>query len=229
MELHDIYSRTEIVLGKEKLEKIKKSNICICGIGGVGSYTLEALARIGVSNITIIDKDIVDVTNINRQIIATVENVGNPKVEEAKKRIHSINPEINVNAIQDTINKENINNYITEKLDYVVDAVDDVEAKISIIKRCKEINVKVISSMGTANKLDPLKLKATDISKTEMCPLAKVVRKRLRQEGIDKVKVVYSTEQAIKTNTNILGSVPYVPSAAGLIIASCIVNDLITD
>lgn len=227
MELNDIYSRTEIVLGKDNLEKIKNANICICGIGGVGSYTLEALARIGVSNLTIIDKDIIDITNINRQIIATVENVGNPKVEEAKKRIYSINPEINVLAIQDAINNENISEYITEKFDYVIDAIDDVEAKIAIIKRCKEINVRVISSMGTANKLDPLKLKVTDISKTEMCPLAKVVRKRLRQEGIDKVKVVYSTEQAVKTNTNVLGSVSYVPSVAGLIIAWKIVDDII--
>ena len=227
MELNDIYSRTESVLGAEKLNRIKKSNICICGIGGVGSYTLEALARMGVSQLTIIDKDIVDITNINRQIIANVENVGNPKVEEAKKRIHSINPGINVFAIQDTINNENINKYITEKFDYVVDAIDDVEAKISLIKRCKEINVPIISSMGTANKLDPLKLKVTDISKTEMCPLAKIVRKKLRQEGIDKVKVVYSTEQAVKTNTNILGSVSYVPSVAGLIIASEIINDII--
>lgn len=227
MELNDIYSRTEIVLGKDNLEKIKNANICICGIGGVGSYTLEALARIGVLNLTIIDKDIIDITNINRQIIATVENVGNPKVEEAKKRTYSINPEINVLAIQDAINNENISEYITEKFDYVIDAIDDVEAKIAIIKRCKEINVRVISSMGTANKLDPLKLKVTDISKTEMCPLAKVVRKRLRQEGIDKVKVVYSTEQAVKTNTNVLGSVSYVPSVAGLIIAWKIVDDII--
>jgi len=226
VELKDIYSRTEIVLGKANLEKIKNANVCICGIGGVGSYTLEALARIGALHLTIIDKDVVDITNINRQIIATVDNVGKPKVEEAKKRITSINPNVTVETVQDTINKENINEYITDKFDYVVDAIDDVEAKISLIKRCKEINVQVISSMGTANKLDPLKLKVTDISKTEMCPLAKVVRKRLRQEGIEKVKVVYSTEQSVETNTNILGSVSYVPSVAGLIIASEVVKDI---
>lgn len=226
MEVNDIYARTEIVLGKEKLEKIKNSNICICGIGGVGSYALEALVRIGVLHITIIDKDTVDITNINRQIIATVDNVGNSKVEEAKKRINSINPQIDVIAIRDAINKENIARYITNKFDYVVDAIDDVEAKIALIKRCKEIDVPVISSMGTANKLDPLKLKVTDISKTEVCPLAKVVRKRLRQEGINKVKVVYSTEQAVQTNTNILGSVSYVPSVAGLVIVSEVVKDI---
>lgn len=226
MELNKIYSRTEIVLGKDNLEKIKNANICICGIGGVGSYTLEALARIGVSNLTIIDKDIVDITNINRQIIANVENVGNTKVEEAKKRVNAINPKINVYTIHDAINNDNINEYITDEYDYVVDAIDDVEAKIAIIKRCKAINVKIISSMGTANKLDPLKLKVTDISKTEMCPLAKVVRKRLRQEGIDKLKVVYSTEQAVKTSANVLGSVSYVPSVAGLVIASEIVKDI---
>lgn len=228
MEINNIYSRTEIVLGKEKLEKIKDSNICICGIGGVGSYSLEALARVGVLNITIIDKDIVDITNINRQIIATVDNVGKSKVEESKKRIKNINPAINVKAIQDTVNDSNINKYITTQFDYVIDAIDDVEAKISLIKRCKEINIPIISSMGTANKLDPLKLKVTDISKTEMCPLAKIVRKRLRMEGINKVKVVYSTEQAIETNTKILGSVSYVPSVAGLIIASEVVKDITT-
>lgn len=226
MELNNIYSRTEIVLGKDNIEKIKKANVCICGIGGVGSYALEALARIGIGNITIIDKDVVDITNINRQIIATVENVGKPKVEEARKRITSINPNIIVKPIQTNINKENINEYITSKFDYVIDAIDDTEAKIALVKKCKEIGVQIISSMGTANKLDPLKLKVTDISKTEMCPLAKVIRKKLRQEGINKVKVVYSTEQAIETNTNILGSVPYVPSVAGLIIASEVVKDI---
>ena len=193
----------------------------------MGSYALEALARIGVLHLTIIDKDIVDITNINRQIIATVDNVGKAKVEEAKKRISSINPDINITEIQVAINNDNVYEYITNKFDYIIDAIDDVEAKIALIKRCKEINVPVISSMGTANKLDPLKLKVTDISKTEMCPLAKVVRKRLRQEGIQKVKVVYSTEPSVKTNTNILGSVSYVPSVAGLIIASEVIKDIV--
>lgn len=226
MELENIYSRTEIVLGNQAIEKLKNANVCICGIGGVGSYALEALARIGIGNITIIDKDIVDVTNINRQIIATVDTVGNSKVDVALKRINSINPDINVHPIQVFVDENNVNEYITDKFDYVIDAIDSVDSKVALIKRCKEINVPVISSMGTANKLDPLKLKVTDISKTEMCPLAKIVRKRLRAEGIEKVKVVYSTEEAVKTNTNILGSVSYVPSVAGLIIASEVVKDM---
>ncbi len=226
MDLEKIYDRTEIVLGKEKLEILKKSHVVICGIGGVGSYTLEALARIGVGHITVVDKDDVDVTNINRQIIATVDNVGNSKVEVAKKHVSLINPNIKVDSVKEFIDEANIPTYITKEVDYVVDAIDSTESKIALIKYCKEQDIKVISSMGTANKLDPLKLTVTDISKTEMCPLAKIVRKRLKEEGITKVKVVYSTEPAIKTNTTTLGSVSFVPSVAGLIIASEVVKDL---
>ncbi len=226
MYLEKIYDRTEIVLGKEKLEILKKSHVVICGIGGVGSYTLEALTRIGVGHITVVDKDTVDVTNINRQIIATVDNVGNSKVEVAKKRVSLINPSIKVDTVKEFIDENNIPTYITKDVDYVVDAIDSVESKIALIKYCKKENIKIISSMGTANKLDPLKLTVTDISKTEMCPLAKIVRKRLKEEGITKVKVVYSTEPAIKTNTTTLGSVSFVPSVAGLIIASEVVKDL---
>ena len=226
MDLEKIYDRTEIVLGKEKLEILKKSHVVICGIGGVGSYTLEALARIGVGHIIVVDKDVVDVTNINRQIIATVDNVGNSKVEVAKKRIELINPAIKVDAVKEFIDESNIPMYITKDVDYVVDAIDSTESKIALIKYCKKEDIKIISSMGTANKLDPLKLTVTDISKTEMCPLAKIVRKRLKEEGITKVKVVYSTEPAVKTNTTTLGSVSFVPSVAGLIIAAEVVKDL---
>ena len=227
MDLEKIYDRTEIVLGKEKLEILKKSHVVICGIGGVGSYTLEALARIGVGHIIVVDKDVVDVTNINRQIIATVDNVGNSKVEVAKKRVSLINPSIKVDTVKEFIDENNIPTYITKDVDYVVDAIDSVESKIALIKYCKKENIKIISSMGTANKIDPLKLTVTDISKTEMCPLAKIVRKRLKDEGITKVKVVYSTEPAVKTNTITLGSVSFVPSVAGLIIAAEVVKDLV--
>lgn len=226
MDLERIYDRTEIVLGKEKLEILKKSHVVICGIGGVGSYALEALVRIGVGHITVVDKDDIDVTNINRQIIATVDNVGNSKVEEAKKRVNLINPSIKVDIVKEYIDETNIPIYITKDADYVIDAIDSVESKIALIKYCKKEDIKIISSMGTANKLEPLKLTVTDISKTEMCPLAKIVRKRLKQEGITKVKVVYSTEEAIKTNTTTLGSVSFVPSVAGLIIAAEVVKDL---
>lgn len=222
-----IYQRTELVIGKLNLEKLKGSKICICGIGGVGSYVLEAIARIGVGSITIIDKDNVDMTNINRQLIATVDNVGNSKVEEAKKRINSINPTIQVTAIKDFIDTNNVEKYITVDYDYVVDAIDSVESKIAIIKTCKKNNIKIISSMGMANRLEPLKIKIADISKTEVCPLAKVVRKRLKEEGIQKVKVVFSTEIAVKPGGAQLGSVSFVPSVAGLIIASEVVKDII--
>lgn len=225
--MDEIYQRTALVIGNENIEKLKNTKICICGIGGVGSYTLEALARIGVGYLTIIDKDNVDITNVNRQIIATVDNVGKSKVEEAKKRIKSINPNIQVTAVKDFIDETNVEKYITEDYDYVVDAIDSVESKIAIIKRCKEKSIKIISSMGMANRLEPLKIKVSDISKTEVCPLAKVIRKRLKEEGIKQVKVLFSTENAIKTQSKTLGSVSFVPSVAGLVIASEIVNEII--
>lgn len=227
MNLEDIYQRTELLLGKEKLEFLKNAKVCVFGVGGVGSYVVEALARIGIGNIVIVDKDVVDVTNINRQLIALSTNVGLPKVDVCKKRISEINPSICVTAINSFVDKSNVRDYITEDLDYVVDAIDTVESKIDIIKRSKELNVKIISSMGMANRLDPLKLKVQDISKTEVCPLAKIVRKRLKEERISKVKVIYSTETAIKTNSKTLGSVSFVPSVAGLVIASEVVKDLI--
>lgn len=225
--MDSIYQRTELVIGKLNLEKLKKSRVCICGMGGVGSYTLEALARIGIGNITIIDNDNIDITNINRQLIATVDNVGNCKVEEARKRISSINPEVQVTAIHDFIDSSNVEKYITKDYDYIVDAIDSVESKIDIIKECKKKDIKIISSMGMANRLDPLKIKISDISKTEVCPLARVVRKRLKEEHVEKVKVVFSVENAIKTDSKVLGSVSYVPATAGLVIASEIVKDLI--
>lgn len=226
--MDNIYERTKLVIGEDNLNKLKQAKVCICGIGGVGSFALEALARIGIGTLILIDNDNVDVTNINRQLIATVDNVGNSKVEEAKKRINKINPNIHVISIQDYIDKNNVQKYITEDLDYVVDAIDSIESKIDIIKTCKIRNIKIISSMGMANRLEPLSIKVSDISKTEMCPLAKVVRKRLKQEGINKVKVVYSTESAIKTQNGVLGSVSFVPSTAGLIIASEVVKDIIS-
>lgn len=224
-----IYQRAEIIIGKENLKKLKNTNVCICGVGGVGSYALEAIVRMGIGNITIIDNDVVDITNVNRQLIATVDNVGNSKVEEAKKRISQINPTIKVIAIKDFIDSGNVEKYINSSYDYVIDAIDSVESKIDIIKICKRNNIKVISSMGMANRLDPLKIKVSDISKTEVCPLAKVVRKRLKQEGINKVKVVFSTENAMKTDNGKLGSVSFVPSVAGLIIASEAIKDIINE
>ena len=225
--IHDIYNRTEIVLGKENVEKIKSSKVCICGIGGVGSYSMEALARIGVGNITIIDKDKVDVTNINRQLIAMVDNVDKPKVNIAKERIKSINPSINVDTHEIFISKDNISEYIDNTYDYVIDAIDSVDSKVALIKYCYENGIKIISSMGMANRINPLDIRVADIYKTKMCPLAKIMRKRLKEINIKKLKVVYSEEEAIKTNTTVLGSISFVPSVAGLVIASEVIKDII--
>lgn len=224
-----IYDRTEIVLGKENIEKIKKLHICICGIGGVGSFVFESLVRLGVKQITVIDKDKVDLTNINRQLIALSSNVGMPKVECAVKRAREINPDVKINIVHDYISVDNVDKYITKDTNYVIDAIDTVDSKISIIKKCKTENIPLISSMGMANRLDPLKIKISYIEKTTMCPLAKRIRKILREENISKVKVVYSDEEPIKTDSDKLGSIPYVPGIAGLIIVSEIIKDIIKE
>lgn len=225
MELEEIYSRTKLVIGKESLDKIKNARVAICGIGGVGSYVMEALARIGIGHITVIDKDNVDMSNINRQIIADVESVGKPKAILAKERINKINPNIEVKEIVEYIDSSNIGEYLSDT-NYIIDAIDTIESKLAIISYAKQNNIKVISSMGMANKLNPLDIRVEDISKTEMCPLAKIMRRRLKEMKISKVKVVYSVEAPIKNNTGILGSVSFVPSVAGLIIASEIVKDI---
>ena len=223
----DIYSRTKIVIGEENLKKLKVSKVCICGIGGVGSFTLEALARIGVGTIHIIDKDVVDITNINRQIIADVESVGKDKVECAKNRVKKTNPDIDVIAIKETITVDNMENLIPKDSDYVIDAIDMVESKIAIIQYCKEKNIEIISSMGMANKMNPCDIKVSDISKTSVCPLAKIIRKKLREKNIGKLKVVYTEEQPIGNKQGLLGSVSFVPGVAGLVIASEVVKDII--
>lgn len=227
IDINDIYQRTEILIGKEGVNKLKNSKVCICGVGGVGSYTMEALARIGVGNITVIDKDKVDVTNINRQIIATVDNVDKSKVLCAKERISSINPSIKVNYIEAFLDENNVDEYINKDYDYVIDAIDSISSKVQIIKCCTENNIKVISSMGMANKLNPLMIKVSDIYKTNVCPLAKIMRKKLKEERIKKLKVVYTEEIPKKSDTNILGSVSFVPSVAGLVIASEVVKDIL--
>lgn len=224
-----IYQRTEIVIGKENVNKLKSKHVLVCGIGGVGSYALEAIARCGIGNITIIDKDIVDITNVNRQLIALQSTVGNSKVEVAKNRLMDINKDISIVAIKENITSENISKIIGENVDYVIDAVDNIEAKVAIITECNKKNIKCISCMGMGNKLNPLDIKVTDIYKTNTCPLAKIMRKRLKKIGIKKQKVVFSTEIPVekKIETNTLGSVPFVPSVAGLVIASEVIKDMI--
>ncbi len=225
-----IYNRTEIVIGKDSVEKLKKSHVLICGIGGVGSYVLEAVVRAGVLNITIVDKDIIDITNINRQLIALNSNIGKDKVDVAKSRVMNINKDANVIAIKQDITPNNIFSLFQGKnIDYVVDAVDNIDAKIAIITECQKRNIKCISSMGMGNKLNPLDIKVADIYKTNTCPLAKTMRKRLKEIGVKRQKVVFSTEIPVekKIDTKVLGSVPFVPSVAGLVIASEVIKDLI--
>lgn len=228
--MEDIYQRTSIIIGNNNIEKIKSTHVLVCGIGGVGSFVVEALARIGVGEITIVDKDKVDITNINRQLIALNSTVGKYKVEVEKDRIKDINPNILVNILYTNITNDNIDKVIQAKIDYIVDCVDNIEAKIAIISKAHERGIRCISCMGMGNKLNPLDIFVDDIYNTHTCPLARVIRKKLKTIGIKKQKVVFSIEKPIKNNENIdntLGSVSFVPSVAGLIIASEVVKDLL--
>lgn len=237
------YSRTELILGSEAIKRLSQSRVAVFGIGGVGGYAVEALARSGVGAIDVIDSDRVDVTNINRQIIATVKTVGRYKVDVAAERICDINPECKVRAYKTFILPETTDEFDFSHYDYVVDAIDTVTGKLALIKKAKAEGVPVISSMGAGNKLDPSSFKVKDISKTSVCPLAKVIRRELRKLGINGLKVVYSEEEPVKplglapdkdsrTENAIIkretpGSVSFVPSVVGLIIAGEVVKDLI--
>lgn len=241
------FARTELLIGKEKIEKLQNSKVAIFGIGGVGSYVVEGLARAGIGNFILIDKDIISVTNINRQIIATTKTIGKPKVEIAKERILEINPLAKVEIFQEFFGVENIKLFNKIKdVDYIVDAIDTISSKIELIVNANNNNVPIISCMGTGNKLDPTKFEITDIYKTSVCPLAKVIRKRLKEIGIQKLKVLYSKEEPIKiedntkenmemvkikenelNNNKIIGSISFVPSVAGLIISGEVIKDII--
>ena len=234
------FSRTELLIKKEGMEMLNKAHVIIFGIGGVGGYVVEALARSGVSHFTLVDNDVVSATNINRQIIATLDTIGQSKVEVMKKRILSINKDAVVETRQCFYLPETANQFDFSKYDYVVDCVDTVSAKISIIAEAKKNNIPVISAMGAGNKMNPAMLEVSDISKTEVDPLAKVMRRELRKIGINHLKVIYSKEKPVELepdNENIElkeksgrpapGSNVFVPSAMGLIIASEIIKDLI--
>ena len=221
------FERTSLLIGEENIQKLNNSNVIVFGVGGVGSYVVEALVRSGIGNLSIVDFDIVDETNINRQIIALHSTIGKKKVEVTKERIIDINPNINLEVFNTFISPDTINTFDFSKYDYVVDAIDNVTGKLLIIQKAIEANVPIICSLGTANKLDPSKLILTDISKTHTCPLAKVIRTKLRQLGINHLDVLFSSEEPIKTNSNTLGSMPYVPSVGGLLIASHIIKNLI--
>lgn len=249
MALHS-FSRTELLIGTNGLENLKNSKIAIFGIGGVGTFAVEALARSGVGKFVLVDDDDICLTNINRQIHALRSTVGKSKVETMKARILDINPKAEVTTYQELYNSESADRLLADDYDYVVDAIDMVSAKLDLIERCKERGIPIISAMGAGNKLDPTKLEVADIYKTSICPLARVMRKELRKRGVKDLKVVYSKEEPItpleiessscKSNCicpnkdrtctvrhQIPGSVSFVPSVSGLIIASQIVKDII--
>ena len=228
--MNDQFQRTRMLIGQEDLDKLAAAKVLVFGVGGVGGYVCEALCRGGVGRIDIVDKDVVDVTNINRQIIATHETVGRPKVEVCRERMLSINPDVKVDARQCFYLPERAGEFDFGAYDYVVDAVDNVTAKIDIICNARAAGVPVISSMGTGNKLDPTMFKIADIEKTKVCPLAKVVRKELRKRGVFGVKVLYSEEEPRKPlsdDTRTPASISFVPSAAGLIIAGRVILDIL--
>ena len=229
------FQREELLIGKENVKKLKNSHVIIFGLGGVGGFTVEALVRAGVEELTVVDFDTVDITNLNRQIIATHESVGRDKVQLIKERALSINPEIKINAFKEKFNKESEGIFFEGKTyDYTIDAIDLVTCKLDLITICKEKNIPIVSSMGTGNKLNPTMLEVADINKTSVCPLARVMRKELKKRRIKKVKVIYSKEEPMKPFNDSgsrekmrnVGSVSFVPSVAGLIIASEVVKDI---
>ena len=223
------FSRTENLIGAYALQKLKNCHIAVFGVGGVGGYVVEALARSGVEKIDLIDSDCVDITNLNRQIIALHSTVGKLKVEVMRDRILDINPNAKVNIFPILFLPENSKQFDFSKYDYVVDAIDNVTAKIELVVKCQESHTPIISSMGTGNKLDPTKFEVSDIYKTSVCPLAKVMRYELKKRGVKKLKVLFSKEEPIKNSIDPRTpmSISFVPSAAGLIIAGKIIKDII--
>ncbi|MFQ6847887.1 MAG: ThiF family adenylyltransferase [Clostridium perfringens] len=245
-------SRTELLIGKDALDKLAKSKVMVFGVGGVGSFTVEALARAGVGNLILVDDDTVCLTNLNRQIHATYKTISKNKVEVMKERVLSVNRNCNVETIQVFVTPDNLEEIIPDDVDYVVDAIDTVSAKIALAVYCEQKGIKLMSSMGTGNKLNPAEFKVADIYNTKVCPLAKVMRYELRKRGVKKLKVVYSEEMPRKPKVEdvvtcktgcvctggtkkcsakrqIPGSVSFVPPVAGIIIASEVVKDLIKE
>ena len=244
------FSREELIIGKEAVEKLNNAKVAIFGLGGVGSFVLEGLVRAGIGKFVLIDDDKICLTNLNRQILATRKTVGKPKVEVAKQRILEINPDAEIEIHQEFFMPET-EGILDKSIDYIIDCIDTVTAKIELVVRANKLNIPIISCMGTGNKLDPTKFEVTDINKTTVCPLAKVMRKELRARNIKKLKVVYSKEEPIrieekseascKTNcicppgtkrkctirNQVPGSISFVPSVAGLIIAGEVIKDLI--
>ena len=242
MEIKNAFQRTELMLGKEAMKKLADAKVIVFGVGGVGGYVVEGLVRSGIGQIEIVDHDKIDVTNINRQIIATSENVGNYKVDEAEKRILAINPDCKVVKRKIFYLPETENEFDFTAYDYIVDAIDTVGGKLAIIQNAQKAGTPVISAMGAGNKTDPTAFRVADIYKTSVCPLAKVMRRECKKRGIDKLKVVYSTEEPAeklgekidsgrpekgKGRKDTPASLAFVPSVVGLIIAGEVVKDIV--
>ena len=227
--INNYFFRTELMLGKNSMIKLKNAKIAIFGLGGVGSFVAEAIIRSGVENIDIFDGDVVDETNINRQLIATSSTIGLPKVKIMKQRMLDINPNANISDHRCFFCKDNEKDYDFKKYDYIIDAIDTITSKILIIKKAKSCGVPAISCMGTGNKINPLSLEIGNISKTSVCPLAKVMRRELKKLNIKNLKVLYSKEKPLykPVERKVNASISFVPSVAGLILASEVIKDLI--
>ena len=231
----EAFSRTKLLLGEDGLAMLAKARVAVFGIGGVGSFAAEALCRAGIGHFLLVDSDTIDVSNINRQMHATTRTVGQKKTDVMRARMLEINPAADVRAKCEFYEPNRAEAFFTEPLDYIVDAVDTVTAKISLVVEAEKRNIPIISAMGAGNKLDPTRFEVADIYKTSVCPLAKVMRKELKKRGIPRLKVVYSKEPPIRsdvtetedTRRQTPGSVPFVPSAAGLILAGEVVRDLL--
>ena len=228
-------SRTELLIGKDAIKKLENAKVVIYGIGGVGSFVAEGLARSGIGHLVLIDNDVISISNLNRQIHADTKTIGKKKVDVMKERIANINPNCKVVCYDTFFLEDTVSLFDFTKYDYIVDAIDTITAKLKLIEIANDLNIPIISSMGTGNKLDPTKLEVTDITKTSICPLARVMRRELKKRNIKHLKVVYSTEKPIETNATIdpetkkktPGSISFVPSCAGLMLASVVVNELI--
>lgn len=234
--MDDKYSRTQMLIGEKAIQKLMHSRVIVFGAGGVGGYVVEALARSFVGNITVVDSDVVAVSNINRQILATDNTVGRAKVDVAKERILSINPQCKVECIQRFFLPQDLSDIDFTQYDYIVDAIDTVSTKLELCKIAQENNIEIISSMGTGNKLHPEMLQVSDIYKTSVCPLSRAIRNLCKKNNIKKLRVVYSTEEPIKNSEQvfendkpIVASSAFVPACAGLIIAAEVVRDLIKE
>ena len=225
------FIRTAYVIGNENIEKLSKMKVAVFGLGGVGGYAAEALCRSGIGSFYLVDFDEITLSNLNRQIIATKSTIGKKKIDVMKERMLDINEEANVEVFPFFYCEETSQKIDLSKVDYIIDAIDSVKSKLLLVKVANELGVPIISSMGTGNKLDPSKLVVTDINKTSVCPLAKVMRYELRKMGIKKLKVVYSIETPIIHEDNkerkVIGSTAFVPSSAGLLIASEVIKDLL--